>query len=157
IEALDELGVNLYFFASFGSSTGYPAEVAIKTEGEYFTEIKKWREWHANGGSGSGFHLGFRPLNTDRVLERLRAARRKAPREKTRVEQDHYFVLTDGDNTLVRYTSRGYRYSYSKTGGKRYRTEQDAEKYRQQLLTKGRHQADIWKVQRIEGTASFQV
>ena len=155
IEDLNKLGVNLQFNASFGSSNGYPASVLIKTEREYFTEIKKWRGWHANGGRG--FYLDFSPYNTDRVLERLRAGRRKPPREKTDVRQDHFFVLSNGQGALVRYTRRGYRYTFSTAHGRRYRTEQDAEKYRQQIVDKGRHQADIWKVERIEGTATFQV
>ncbi len=75
IEELDKLGVNLYFSAFGDSPNGKPAEVAIKTEREYFTEIKKWRQWQAE--SGKGFSLSFYPLNTDTVLYRLRASRQK--------------------------------------------------------------------------------
>ena len=161
IEELDALGVNLnihYYSYNNDSPNGKPASVDIKTEREYFIELKKWREWQAS--SGKMFYITFHPSSTDMVLHRLRMLRyskRKPPREKTKVEQDHYFVLTDGQYALVKYTSRGYRYSYYKTSGKRFRTEQIAEKYRQQLVNKRRHQADIWKVERIDQACSFLV
>jgi len=155
IEELDKLNINLVFEAGYGSQNSYPPTVPIKTEREYFSELKKWRDWRANGGRS--FSLSFIPSNTDTVLERLRASKRKAPREKTRVEQDHYFVLTDGHNNLVKYTSRGYRYSYSNSGGKHFMTEKDAEKYRKQLVANRRHNADIWKVKRVDLPTWFLV
>jgi len=156
IEELDTLGVNLYIQAFSGDSpNGEPRTTCLKTEQEYFIEMKKWREWHAS--SNKMFYLSFSPSSTDRVLERLRAPKRKAPKEKTQVEQDHYFNLNDGCSALIKYTSRGYRYSYSKTGGKRFRTKDDAEKYRKQLVDKRRHKADIWRVERIDSPCSFLV
>lgn len=158
VEELAKLGVTLYFHDVRGfreSPNGQPAQVDILTEQQYFVELNKWRAWQAI--SGKGFWLSFHPLGTDEVLQRLRAPKRKAPREKSRVEQDHYFVLTSGYNGLVKYTRRGYQYSFSKGGGKRFRTEKEAENYRQQLVKKGRYKADIWKVERIEGTATFAV
>ena len=155
IEELDKLGINLYIYAIDESPNGKPASFDIKTEQQYFAEIKRWKEWRVT--TGKMFYLTFHPSNTDRVLNKLRALRRKPPKEKARVEQDHYFTLTDGYNALVKYTSRGYRYSYGKTGGKRFRTEQEAERYRQQLVNKGRYKADIWKVERVEGKCSFLV
>jgi hypothetical protein len=162
IEELDQLGVNLYFLTvTFGDqpTNGIPASVDLKTEAQYFEELKKWRAWQ--NGNGKNFYLGFHPLSTDTVLDRLRRpgreARRQARREKAPVEQDHYFVLTDGYNNLVRYTRRGYRYSFSKSGGKWFMTEIAAETYRQQLLKRQAYKADIWKVERIEGKATFLV
>lgn len=157
IEELDKLGVNLIFsYYCYGETPdGKPAELAIKTEREYFIELKKWREWRDNGGRQ--FSLSFRPLNTDIVLQRIHAPKRKSPREKTRVEQDHYFVLTSPNGNLVRYTSRGFRYTYFSTGGKQFRTEQDAEKYRRQLLAKGCYKANIWKVERVDSPCSFLI
>lgn len=158
VEELAKLGVTLYFnTVTFreDSTDGIPASVDLKTEQEYFVELRKWRAWQ--NGNGKSFWLGFRPHNTDMVLERLRSPKRKAPREKIRVEQDHYFVLTDGHNALVKYTSRAYRYSFSRTGGKRFRTEKEAETYRQRLLKNNRYKADIWKVERIESHAIFLV
>jgi len=158
IEELDKLGVNLYFF-DVGLSLGdrlpdTPASVTIKTERQFFEELRKWRGWQ--NGNGKGFWLGFSPRSTDMVLERLRAPKRKPATEKVRVDQDHYFVLTDGYNGLVKYTSRGYKYS-SRSGGKRFRTEKDAEKYRQQLLKNNRYKADVWRVERIDCPTSFRV
>jgi hypothetical protein len=77
--------------------------------------------------------------------------------EKATVEQDHFFVLTDGYNGLVKYTRNGYRYSYNKDCGKRFRSEKDAETYRKSLLKANRYKADIWKVERIEGRAFFRI
>ena len=160
IEEMAKLGVYLYFHTvtwKEDSTDGIPASVDLKTEQEYFVELKKWRAWQ--DGNGKSFWLSFRPHNDELVLKRLREPKRKAPSEKTRVEQDHYFVLTSGYNGygLLKYTKRGYRYSFSKSGGKRFRSEKDAEKYRQQLLKSGRYKADIWKVERIEGKATFLV
>lgn len=155
IEELNTLGINLIFRHWNDNKNGMPASVAITTEREYFTELNKWRAWQNNGGST--FSLSFRPSSTDRVLEKLRAAKRKPPREKTIVEQDHYFVLTNGNGNLVKYTSRGYRYSYSQTGGKQFMTEESAEKYQQQLLKNNRYQSDTWKVKRVELLTTFRV
>lgn len=167
IEELDQLGVNLRFHAGFGSPNGYPDSIPLKVERDYFTEIKKWREWKDGdnstemiGGmefSKRSFYLSFIPSDTDTVLRRLRAANRKEPREKTRVEQDHYYVLTSGGCSLIKYTRRGYRFSYSQTGGKKFRTEKEAETYRKKIVAKKFHQADIWQVKRIENQYSFMV
>ena len=158
IEELDNLGVNPYLDAFTGyneSSNGKPAPVNLRTEREYFTELKKWREWQ--GGNGKTFYLSLSPHDTDAVLRRLHSSNHKTPREKTRVEQDHYFTLTDGCYSLVKYTSRAYRYSYSKTGGKKFMTEKEAEKYRQSLITKMSYKAEIWKVERIDSSYTFLV
>lgn len=162
IEELDQLGVNPYFCTvTFGDqpTDGIPASVDLKTEAQYFEEMKKWRAWQ--NGNGKSFYLGFHPHDTDTVLERLRVpgrkTRREARKEKTQVEQDHYFVLTDGYNNLVKYTRRGYRYSFSQSGGKRFRTEQEAEKYRQSLLKAMRYKAEIWKVKRVALPATFLI
>jgi hypothetical protein len=157
LEELDKLGVNLRFTAYGNDLDGKPAQVPIKTEREYFSELSKWREWQAEH-TDKLFSLSFFPLDTDGVLRRLMTVRRKpaaAPREK--VQQDHYFILTDGSCALIRYTSRGYRYSYSQTGynAKRFKSEKDAETYRLQLVAKGRHKADIWTTKRIDQPASF--
>lgn len=158
IEELDELGINLdihYYSYNDDSPNGKPASVDIKTEREYFIELKKWREWQVK--NGKMFYLTLHPSSTDAVIRRLRASRSKPPREKTRVEQGHYFVLTNGNGNLVKYTSRGYRHSYSQTGGKQFRAEDIAEKYRQQLVNKGRYQAETWKVKRVDQATSFLV
>lgn len=158
VEELASLGVTLYFHdvGMVGDSpNGRPEQVDITTEPQYFVELKKWRAWQAE--SSKGFWVSFYPLGTDRVLERLRAAKRRVPREKTRVEQDHYFVLTDGHSSLVKYTPRGFRYSFHKDSGKHFRTEKEAESYRQRLLKRERYKADIWKVERIDATRTFLV
>lgn len=156
IEELDKLGVNLYFdYYSPNGTDGAPPGINIKTERQYFIELKKWREWQAK--SGHSFSLSFSPHNTDRVLERLHAGKYRSPREKTRVEQDYFFVLSNNSGNLVKYTSRGYRYSYSGDGGKRFRTEEDAEKYRKQLVEKGRYKADSWRVEKVEQKVTLYV
>lgn len=158
IEELDKLGVNLnihHYSYKEESPNGKPKSVDIKTEQEYFAEMKKWREWQA--AAGKMFYLTFHPSNTDAVLRRLRTSKQKPPKEKTVVEQDHSFVLTNGHNNLIKYTSRGYRYSYSDTGGKKFMTEEAAEKYRKMLVDKGRYNADIWSVKRVDSSYSFLV
>ena len=159
IEELSELGIHLYFHTVWFDEKpeGMPAEVPIKTECQYFEELKRWRAWQNSNGKSKSFWLGFSPRNTDVVLERLRAPKRKPPRERTPIEQDHYFVLVNDRGALLKYTSRGYQYAWSRGGGKQFRTEQAAERYRQQLCAKRRYMADTWKVERIDHSAVFQV
>ena len=160
IEQLDQLGVNVYFHTlTWGDpfTDGIPASVDLKTEAEYFAELKKWRAWQNGIGIMKGFYMGFHPYDTDTVLERLRNGNRRTPRVKIEVTQDHYFVLTDGCNNLAKYTRRGYRYSYSKSGGRRHRTEKEAESYRQCLLQRKAYKAEVWKVERINLPATFLV
>jgi hypothetical protein len=155
IEELDKLGVNPYFSSYGDSPDGKPAEIGLNTESQYFTELKKWREWQAK--SQRSFSLSFSPNNTDTVLSRLHANKHRTPREKQRVEQAHYFTLTDGSSALIKYTSRGYKYSWNKTGGKKFMTEKEAEDYRKQLVAKERYKAEIWKVERINSPCNFYV
>ena len=162
IEELVKLGVHLYFQGStWGDkpNNGIPETMSLETEAQYFAELKKWRAWKQD--NGRRFWLDFRPYDTDIVLDRLRVpgreARRKARKEKTEVQQDHYFVLTDGYNGLRKYVRHGYRYSFNKKNGKRFRTEKDAEDYRQRLLKANRFKAEIWKVERVNLPATFLI
>ena len=158
IEELHNLGVNLYIYTScYGDDCpgGEPATVLLGTERQYFEELKKWREWQGN--NGRLFYLSFRPHDTDTVLRRLRQTRRREPKPKTQVQQDHCFVLSGDNGNLVKYTSRGFRYSFSNTGGKKFRTEDEAEKYRKRLITLGRYRADTWKVKRVNMPYTFMV
>jgi hypothetical protein len=136
-----------------------PQTVYLETEPQYFAEIKKWRAW--KGRNGRSFWLTFRPHDTDEVLNRLRApsrkAHREAHREKIEVRQDHYFVLTNGYNNLVKYTRRGYQYSFAHSGGRRFRTKKEAKNYRKSLVKNNRYKAEIWKVERINLPATFLV
>jgi hypothetical protein len=164
IEQLAELGVHLYFSGStWGDepNDGMPQTVYLETEPQYFAELKKWRAWKGNNGNGRSFWLDFSPHDTDTVLDRLRApgreARRESRRQKTEVKQNHYFVLTGDGNNLVKYTSRGYKYSFSQSGGRRFRTKKDAERYRQSLVKANRYKAEIWKVKRIDLPATFLI
>jgi len=160
IEQLNQLGVNVYFHTlTWGDqpTDGIPASVDLKTEAEYFAELKKWRAWQNGIGMVKGFYMGFHPYDDTLVLERLRNGNRRISRMKTEVAQDHYFVLTDGYNNLVKYTARGYRHTYGKTGGKRFRTKKEAESYRQRLLKRRAYKAEVWKVDRINLPSTFLV
>jgi hypothetical protein len=131
IEQLAELGVHLYFSGStWGDepNDGMPQTVYLETEPQYFAELKKWRAWKGNNGNGRSFWLDFSPHDTDTVLD-----------------------------NLVKYTSRGYKYSFSQSGGRRFRTKKDAERYRQSLVKANRYKAEIWKVKRIDLPATFLI
>jgi len=158
IEELAQLGVYLYLYSySYKpeETAGAPASVNLTTEAQYFEELKRWRTWQS--GNGKSLSLSFHPHDDTLVLERLRNNNHRQPKPKKEVVQNHYFVLTDGHNALVKYTSRAYRYSFSKTGGKRFRAEKEAESYRQLLLKRKAYKADIWKVERINLLATFLV
>lgn len=147
IDELAELGIYLYFHAGYRYDDK-PSEKAIKSEREYFSSLKEWRAW--NERTSNPFYLGFMPYDTDRIVQLLSRSRQKPPREKVRVEQDHYFVLSDGEYSLLKYTARGYRYSFREAAGRKYRTEVEAEAYRTQLIKKNRYKAAIWQVKRID-------
>lgn len=158
IEELVKLGVYLYLYTySYKpeETAGAPASVNLTTEVQYFAELKKWRAWQ--NGNGKSFWLSFHPHDDTLVLERLRNGNHRTPRVKTEVTQDHYFILTDGYNNLMKYTARGYRYSYGKTSGKRFRTKRAAEFYRQRLLKRRAYKAEVWKVERIDSKTTFLV
>jgi hypothetical protein len=158
IEQLADLGVYLHFFYhDYGeqdTSEGRPASVDLTTEHEYFAELKKWRAWMEKYGKRPW--LSFTPSDTDAVLSRLRATRRTIARKKERVEQDHYFVLAGEDGYLMKYTRRGFRYTFSNNGGcKKFMTEKDVETYLKQVRKRGAYKADTWKVERVESPATF--
>jgi hypothetical protein len=141
-------------FSAYGDF-GQPHSIPLLTEKGYFEELKKWKAWRETH-PGHNFSLTFSPMSTDEVLDRLRKP--KVQREHTRVEEDHYFVLADaGGQSLLRYTSRGFRYSWTTAGGRKYRTEQEAEKYRKELVEKGKYKSETWKVKRIDSPATFYV
>lgn len=155
IEQLDDLGINLYFSCFETTSDGQPAYVSIKTEREYFIELKKWRQWQ--GGNGKHFYLSLSPHNTDMILSRLRSTKKRAPRERTKVEQNHYYVLRANGMTLVKYTRNGYRYSPHPSSGKRFMTRPLANKYRKDCISKGRYKAEAWKVERVNLPMTFMI
>lgn len=142
-------------FEVYGDNS-QPSSIPLLTEAGYFEELKKWKAWQESH-PGHSFSLSFSPISTDEVLARLRKPK-APPKPKSQVEQDHYFVLENGDhNGLLKYTSRGFRYSYTAAGGRRYKTEQEAEKYLKELVEKGRYKSDGWKVKRIDSPHTFLV
>ena len=160
IEALAALGVRPYFMGGYSTPDGKPSEISLFTEKDYFEELKKWQEWAAKSEGKGSFYMGFSPTSTDIVLERLLEARASEPKEKTTVEQDHYFALcldNYGCEYLVKYTPRGFRYTEHAGSAKKFLTEKAADKYRLQLVARGAHKAGEWQVKRIEQAASFMV
>ena len=143
------------FFEAYGED-GKPSSKSLLTEADYFAELKKWKAWQ-EGHPGHSFSLSFSPMSTDEVLARLRKPK-APPKPKTQTQQDHYFVLVNGDgNALLKYTSRGYKYAWSTSGARKYRTEQEAERYRKELVEKGKYKAETWKVKRIDCPHTFLV
>ncbi|MFH1031078.1 MAG: hypothetical protein V1767_00705 [Chloroflexota bacterium] len=157
IEELDALGINPYFNHYPRENDGAPGYQGLHSEQEYFIELEKWLAWQ-NLGEHRSFSLSFSPMDTDRVLERLRAAvPPKEPTPKVCIGQNYYFVLSNDQGSLIRYTSRGYKYSYDGFSAKQYRTEEEAEAYRQNLIKKGKYRADTWKVEKIMRPTTFEV
>jgi hypothetical protein len=160
IEQLAELGVYLHFhywdYGEQDTSEGRPASVDLTTEQQYFIELKKWRAWMEKHGKRPW--LGFTPSDTDAVLRKLRATRRTVARKKEQVVQDHYFVLAGEDGYLMKYTRRGFRYTFSNNGGcKKFMTEKDVATYLKQLRKKGAYKADTWKAERVDTPSTFWV
>lgn len=142
-------------FTAYGNN-GQPPSIPLLTEHGYFEELKKWKAWQESHPDHH-FSLCFTPYDTDAVLERLRKPKGPPPL-KEQVQQDHFFTLAnDAGNALIKYTSRGFRFSWHLNGGQRFRTEADAEKRRKELLDKGRYKADTWKTKRIDEACTFSV
>lgn len=155
IEELAALGVYPCFTDCLSKTNGKPASVMIENERQYFEELKKWRAWSAIGGER--YYLSFRPYDTDTIRERLRTPRKRTFRERQQVEQSHYFVLSSDGCYLKRYTRSGYRYSVHPSGGKKFMSKKLAERYRKELLAKGRYKAESWKVERINQKMPFYI
>lgn len=162
IEELDARGVHLYFTPGwfYNQEGNVPPPAAslsadIRTEKEYFTLLKEWKAWQEI--SGKQFYLQFNPSDTDTVVRRLKGAdgHKRPNSERTRVQQDHYFVLEYPNGYLFKYTRTGFRYTSFESSAKRFRTEKEAEKYRATLVQKRKHMAEQWKVKRVEGTVVF--
>jgi hypothetical protein len=157
IEALDSVGVNPWFCHYPRENDGAPGYQSLRTEAEYFIELEKWLTWRGDGKNRT-FSLSYSPTDTDRVLTKLRAAvPPKEPVPKVTIRQDHFFVLSNSQGNLVRYTSRGYKYSPYEHSAKSFRTSQEAEAYRADLIKRGKHQAETWKIERVSGTFNYEV
>lgn len=167
IEQLDNIGVHLEFscfqWHSYSYSLPVPQTNIIKTEEQFYIELKVWQDWAKEcliTEDAKTFHpsiyLHFAGHNSDYVtnaLKRYRSQNRKVTvRPKIDVEQDHYFALyMENHGYLSKYTSRGFKYiSYQSTSSKIFRTEKLAEKYRQDLIKKNRHLAQDWIVKKVE-------
>lgn len=161
IEQLNELGVNPYFSAYTPGQPDLPekpASVNIATEKQYFEERKKWEAWKE--AANHGFFIAFSPVDTDVVLKRLKGTNGNRPaRAKTRVEQDHFYVLESKEDRgyLVKYTARRFYYTIYERSAKHFRTEEEAEKYRKSLVDRRLYKAEVWKVKRVEGSMVFYV
>lgn len=174
IEQLDNIGVHLEFscfqWHSYSYSLPVPQTNIIKTEEQFYIELKVWQDWAKEcliTEDAKTFHptiyLHFAGHSSDNVtnaLKRYRSANRKIViREKKDVEVNEYFVLGNKSGFLIKYTSRGFKYSYDRDAyyNKRFRTEKEAEKYKLDLIKKRRHLAQDWIVTKVIGKITFKI
>jgi hypothetical protein len=83
---------------------------------------------------------------------------KKEKREKKPIEFEKYYVLKSNDGFLIKYTARGYKYSYYPSPQiKKFISNIEAEKYKQTLINKGKPHAETWKVTPIERNTTFYI
>lgn len=157
IEELIAKGIHPYFRCYPYSAPDQPSS-GILSEKQYFELVNSWKEWKAKTPN-SYVGIGFSPSDTDRVLDLLRAGKPKpTPAAKVQVQTDHFFVLENPLGYYIKSTPRGYRYSHQPNySAKKFMSEAEAEKCRAELVAKKRHQAETWKVKRVDAPANFLV
>lgn len=172
VEQLHEIGIHLKFstyistYSDEKPSIPQPENIQINTTEIFFQEYEKWTQWKKEcimtdkdqKQSKPPVYLSYGG-DTDGIMDRLKRFRaNNKPPAKTKVttEQDHYFVLENGQGYLIKYTRNGYRYSYENTyPAKEFDTEKTANKYLTGLIAKRKHKADTWKVTRVDKKTTF--
>jgi len=121
-------------------------------------EYEKWKNQYPQYIEYVFFYLTFQGY-WENVLGRLKNYRRenKNKREKKTIMQDYYFILYSNQyGALVKYTKKGFRYSYG-YNGKKFRTFKEAERYLKKIKEKQYYKADIWEIKRIDKPITFLV
>ena len=93
--------------------------------------------------------------SVERLLQRKRKENKRGHKEKKRVEVESYFVLGNKHGFFVKYTSRGYKYSYDTDSYmvKKFLTDKEAEK----KLKKMRSASEGWKIIKVNEKATVLV
>lgn len=130
-------------------------DVYIKTSEEL---IEKTSEYDAYYKKTGGCFIQFSSeYSVDMFLDRLKRERKyNKPRKETQfVDVESYFVLGNKHGFFVKYTSRGYKYSYDTDSYlvKKFLTEKEAEK----KLNKMRSKSEGWEVVRVREKTRIKV
>ena len=93
--------------------------------------------------------------SVERLLQRKSKENKRGHKEKKRVEVESYFVLGNKHGFFVKYTSRGYKYSYDTDSYmvKKFLTDKEAEK----KLKKMRSASEGWKIIKVNEKATVLV
>ncbi len=146
IEELKNIGLNVRVHVKDENES---KKILINSESELLSIIK-------NPSNILDISFTSHEKDVSRILERYRKSLRP---EKTRKEKqlvNEYYILIDNHNrTLVRYTSRGFKYGNSLDYGKKFKTKKQAEAYLRDCIKKGRHLAESWNVRKVDKPYKF--
>jgi len=153
IETLAEIGIVLRFTTYVSYYDKEPKDIEplpdeyASTTDQIITILNKRKDYYKNTETGKGEYVTFSPSgqSLEMKLKRLRKIDRPK-RERQNVSTNVFYTLCNDKGSLIKYTSRGYRYSYNNEGGKRYLTRKDAEKKLSQIVKNGRHNSNTWEV-----------
>lgn len=161
------LKFTVYKWKTYKFSIDIPEEKLIKTTSDFLEELKKWNEFknsciitEENKTFSPSIYLSFSGYHGYVTTKIMQLRKKETPKkEKVVIEQDHFFILENNNGYLVKYTRNGYKYSSYSTAlrNKTFRTEKEANKYLISLINKRKHQADTWKVKKVEKQTKFLV
>lgn len=172
IEELDKIGINIEFYIytwhDYKFSIPKPEwdQKSILTTEEFFKTLKEVNEYTKNcvitteSGKTENVHVyihfGGSDTTVSDKLKRNRKNSKKKPVRYDYVKADHFFTLRNNNGYLKRYTAKGYRYSYSYPM-KHYRTEKEAQKFKDYLIRTKKSDAQSWNVIRYDREYTFRI
>lgn len=126
-------------------------DVLFTTTEQLVETVKDWEEYY--GELADRIVLYYRDSWT---LDKLtKSLKKKVKREKQWVESKSYYVLegvNGGNGYFIKGTSRGYRYSYTSTGAKKFLTEKAANDFHRRMKYK-----DLFAVKFCENAYTVSV
>jgi hypothetical protein len=119
-------------------------DVLFTTTEQLVSTINEWVEYY--GELADRIHLYYRDSWT--LDELTKSMGKKVKRQRQWVESRTYYVLegiNGGNGYFLKGTSKGYRYSYTSTGAKKFLTEKAAKQFHKRMKNK-----DLFQVRLCE-------
>lgn len=148
VEELAEAGISTIIYVytydseKFEKLTGFkPFRFSVKTNDELIKAIDEKNQIL----EPFKYKVSVTLDGWDGAFKRLRKKFAPIKKKKEWVYVDEFFVLENDNGYFVKNTARGYRYSYYKTGGKKFATEKEANTFKKNMKN-----GDIWQVRNIK-------
>lgn len=113
--------------------------------------VKEWEEYYGE----LSYRISLYFYDDWSIEELVKSQKQKKSKEKRFVETAEYFALegvNGGNGYFIKATARGYRYAYTATGGKKFLTEQAANRFHNRMKYK-----DLFKVIHVQNQYTVSV